>query len=499
MPKKAKTYPGHLQERGGAYRWIYKADGEAHSMTFQNTAGLSPREFRRACEERAKKEAEKIDGTARRVRAGLPGATRVLSLFDQYEADELPHLAERTQMAYRRILRAAREYFGQKLGNPDVREIHRPHVRAYLTWRRDGRMRGEAPLSEVTLSKDMAVLSAVFSFGELELQVMDRNPARQRRKRRGKAGPLLKRTPYILTPAELEGLLRECEYNPVLWTYALLLAETGVRDDSEGLFLQWPDLHFERDTLRIVSYRDGHATKGGKSRDVPMSPRLKEALQRHAAAFRLATYAPPNPERVPAFAAALARFTGTPRERAASLLLPLHLGSMNPGALRLRASRRLRRLPSEERNQVAREALEIYREAAHLLRDFPGERSPWVFHHTAPNADGKPGERIRRMSHGVMGAARRAGIPAGRAGFVPHDLRHRRASLWVAEGLPLPQVQEWLGHAAISTTMIYVHMAADMRERLFGTESTPAPSLGPEHGQRRRPADLARGGARRAL
>ena len=41
--------------------------------------------------------------------------------------------------------------------------------------------------------------------------------------------------------------------------------------------------------------------------------------------------------------------------------------------------------------------------------------------------------------------------------FVFHDLRHTVGTRLVAMGVPLPVVQEILGHAKITTTMRYVH------------------------------------------
>ena len=40
-----------------------------------------------------------------------------------------------------------------------------------------------------------------------------------------------------------------------------------------------------------------------------------------------------------------------------------------------------------------------------------------------------------------------------------HDLRHSCASLLLKEGVPMKQIQEWLGHRDISTTAnIYAHL-----------------------------------------
>jgi len=42
-----------------------------------------------------------------------------------------------------------------------------------------------------------------------------------------------------------------------------------------------------------------------------------------------------------------------------------------------------------------------------------------------------------------------------------YDLRHSFASNLVAEGVPLPRVQEWMGHSTIMMTMRYAHLAPD--------------------------------------
>lgn len=68
--------------------------------------------------------------------------------------------------------------------------------------------------------------------------------------------------------------------------YVLMLGETGGRCESEVLWLRWEDIDLEGSRINIVSGRDGHRTKGGKSRRVPVTPRLREALRDHFAAYR---------------------------------------------------------------------------------------------------------------------------------------------------------------------------------------------------------------------
>jgi site-specific recombinase XerD len=50
----------------------------------------------------------------------------------------------------------------------------------------------------------------------------------------------------------------------------------------------------------------------------------------------------------------------------------------------------------------------------------------------------------------------RAGIRKAQQG--PHLLRHTAASMWLANGIELKQVQENLGHSNIGTTSRYLHL-----------------------------------------
>jgi integrase len=52
-------------------------------------------------------------------------------------------------------------------------------------------------------------------------------------------------------------------------------------------------------------------------------------------------------------------------------------------------------------------------------------------------------------------ACRTAGIPH----FHPHDLRHRRTSLWHGQGVPEKELSQRVGHARASMTLdVYSHV-----------------------------------------
>jgi integrase len=94
--------------------------------------------------------------------------------------------------------------------------------------------------------------------------------------------------PAILTADEYERLLVACAENPTLALFVLLLGETGMRCESEALHLRWPDVSLDTGFITVVSGRDGHRTKSGKSRMVPMTQRLTAALRKHFAAYQFA-------------------------------------------------------------------------------------------------------------------------------------------------------------------------------------------------------------------
>ncbi len=82
-------------------------------------------------------------------------------------------------------------------------------------------------------------------------------------------------------------------------------------------------------------------------------------------------------------------------------------------------------------------------------------RSPWVFHHLIRRRQTEAGSRFYNLHRSVKAAARDAGIESR---WRLHDLRHRRATTWIAAGKSPVKVQQALGHSSIQTTMKYTHL-----------------------------------------
>ena len=279
MPRtRTKTHPGSIAKRGPAtWRIRLCVGGQYTSFTAKGTK-TDAQNFATA------KYAE-LTKNETRARAGLPGPVRLSELVREFETGELPTLAEGTAISYRHSFTAFAAYFGDVLGDPLVRDIRRGHVAGFLEWRRLHRLgdeSGDAGVSLFTVARDRRVLHRLFNYGIMK-DHLDANPAAM--VRAPKADP---RTPPRITDAQLDALL-DATPSPMLRVLFLTLAETGGRAYSEVARLEWADLDFAGGFVHFRS-APGRRTKSGKSRAVPMTPRLKTALAEHAAAYRMAVY-----------------------------------------------------------------------------------------------------------------------------------------------------------------------------------------------------------------
>jgi integrase len=75
-----------------------------------------------------------------------------------------------------------------------------------------------------------------------------------------------------------------------------------------------------------------------------------------------------------------------------------------------------------------------------------------------------------RLRTAITRACKAAGIPA----FSPHDLRHRRATLWHLGGIPVVEAAAWLGHSPNEHLKTYAHATlVDRRELDYSSLSAP--------------------------
>lgn len=76
---------------------------------------------------------------------------------------------------------------------------------------------------------------------------------------------------------------------------------------------------------------------------------------------------------------------------------------------------------------------------------------------------GFPDDEGSQFKHRVEVAAEGAGVEA----FTAYDLRHTYATVCLRNGAALRDVQEWMGHASITTTQKYLHAARGRSRRRF--------------------------------
>lgn len=204
------------------------------------------------------------------------------------------------------------------------------------------------------------------------------------------------RLPVVLTRDEVRRLIEALG-----GTYALmarLMYGTGMRL-MECLRLRVGDLDFGS---ALIVVRDG---KGGKDRVVPLPRRLVEPLQRH-----------------------------------------------------------LKEVRALHEDDLAAGVAGVYLPDA-LARKAPGAPREWIWQWVFPSAqlstDPKAGlvRRHHLNETGLQRAIKRAGARAGLAKRVnSHALRHSFATHLLEAGYDIRTVQELLGHADVSTTMIYTHV-----------------------------------------
>lgn len=275
---KRKSHPGSIEKRGKSWRLVLYAGGTRHAYT------LKGKQKKADVERFARSKSEELLQQVERERVGLPGSLPLESLLQRYEGEKLPLLSPNTRLSYATSLKLFRKFLDRIPSALAVHEFRSGHGTEFLSWARVKPLSGRAPSSNRTLERHRAVLHAVFSFAE-ELELREGNPITRVSRPKVEI-----RDPVILDEVQYERLIAESAHNPFLELFVQVLGESGMRCESEALWLQWEDIDLEAGFIRVVSGRNQHRTKSGASRWVPMTPRLREAMREHFANFRLRTY-----------------------------------------------------------------------------------------------------------------------------------------------------------------------------------------------------------------
>jgi site-specific recombinase XerD len=278
LPRQA--HRGSIDRHGASWRWRVRVAGKRH--VYRLEVGDYPE--REDVEDFAVQEYARL---RRRNGKGLPGPVPFSELLARYRESELDGLAAHSRRSYETSLQAFETYFVKEGGDPQTDQIRPGHVHGFMTWRRTHSPNGtkrDTPLAARTVAKDRVVLHVVFSLAET-LEMVPGNPVRKTKPPKGDA-----REPIILSEDQYEALIRATQGRHMLRLYVMVLGEAGLRCDSEALWLRWQDVDLERGFLAVESVRKGRRTKSGKSRKVPMTRRLREAMQEHMARYRMKTY-----------------------------------------------------------------------------------------------------------------------------------------------------------------------------------------------------------------
>jgi len=239
-------------------------------------------------------------------------------------------------------------------GGVVINTLRAADVHAYIAVRR------EEGVSAATINRELALLSSAINLANREWEWELPNPVARRKLREGEG-----RVRWI-SRAEAAALIQAARSIPRaashLPGFIVLALNTGCRA-QELLGLEWRRVDLQANLIHL----EGHNTKGGRRRTVPLNRSARRVIMERA------------------------RF-------------------------------RAEHCPD----------------------------TPWVFSR-------KNGARLEWLHRSFHEARRRAGIED----FRIHDLRHTCAAWLVSAGVPLPEVRDLLGHASITMTERYAHLAPD--------------------------------------
>jgi site-specific recombinase XerD len=309
------------------------------------------------------------------------------------------------------------------LSKPD--DVRFQHLEFYLGW-----LQKERGLKASSANRHLHALRTFWGWMVRE-EITTRNPAAQ--------VFLLatqKKLPSYLSIAEQEQALAALATRTDLLgrrDYALVATAllTGLRC-SELANLQLAHLDLDAGVLRVVN------GKGQKDRELPVIPRLAAILRAYLVEVRTPLVTRPVGQIVEGEAVVL-NGRGRTRRRTVAVRRGSTYRSLG------------RTPPSPE-------------EVARLRASMIPTASPYVF----VSADPHQSQRTRHVgqplgSRSVLWIVRKSVMPiVGRAVFT-HMLRHSFASRLRENGADLQDIQEALGHSAITTTTMYAHISTRRR------------------------------------
>lgn len=188
-------------------------------------------------------------------------------MFEEFIADfgktQSPRNKQREEMRGRGLILE----FGDKYAHRIVASDIKRYVEA----------RKKAGKQPTTINREISLLRKTFQFGlNPERGYVITNPAKEVPYRPWK------RTPReIPKPEQFRDFIRAIEQSKtglelVAWLWVRTLA--GIRP-SECLFLEWPEIHFDKDQIKVVSKKDkGNELKKDAERTIEMHPKVKELL-----------------------------------------------------------------------------------------------------------------------------------------------------------------------------------------------------------------------------
>ena len=156
-------------------------------------------------------------------------------------------------------------------GEHQLGDITTKMMEDFVTLRRRSKSRRGNKVKAATVNRAIACLKILFRKAQ-EWDMLERSPAG--------GVKMLKETPNpprLLEPQEVSSLIETMPDHQRALVMCVVYA--GLRR-SELFQLRWTDVDFRGLEINVVS-REGQRTKSGKSRRIPMSPILAEALRRH--------------------------------------------------------------------------------------------------------------------------------------------------------------------------------------------------------------------------